>query len=74
MAEIPTAIMIGWDPWIKKMFNYLIGVKGKGGLKDTHCIAQSGAICWSIIKYLLFISIYLGIKINQQLNQKIPSH
>ena len=36
--------MIDWDPWIKKMDNYLSCIEGKGGLKDTHFIAQNTAL------------------------------
>ena len=36
--------MIGWDPWIKKIINYLSCIEGKGGLKDNHCIAQNDVL------------------------------
>ena len=37
-------IVIDWDPWIKKMVNYLSFIIGTGGLKDFHCSAQNAAL------------------------------
>ena len=36
--------MIGWDPWNKKIGNYLSCIEGKGVGKDTHCSAQNAAL------------------------------
>ena len=36
--------MVGWDPWSKKMVNYLSCIEGKGCGKDIQCSAQNAAL------------------------------
>ena len=56
LAKSQSFIVIGWDPWIKKMSNFMNYIEGKGGLKlERHSLlcTKCRATCWSIRKYLL---------------------
>ena len=41
LAKIPTLYR---NPRIRKRYNYLSCIEGKGGLKDIHCIAQNAML------------------------------
>ena len=49
MAKIPTLLVIGWEPWSKKMVNYLSCKEGKEGGKDIQCSAQNAALCDALL-------------------------